>query len=89
MHPTDAKDGGSRRVTESSSALAAAGFIFWADVTEKVAEGSVEMNVAAGKPIHVEGWRDANANFLTDFYNRDPISGFPVFKALLCEIEKA
>jgi len=47
------------------------------------------MNVGGGKPIQEEGWRDANANFVTDFCNRDPISGFPVFKALLCEIEKA
>jgi hypothetical protein len=45
--------------------------------------------VGGGKPIHVESWRDSNANILTDFYNRDPISGFPVFKALLCEIKKA
>ena len=61
----------------------------WADVTDKAAEGSAEMNVGGGKPIQEEGWRDANANFVTDFCNRDPISGFPVFKALLCEIEKA
>jgi anaerobic selenocysteine-containing dehydrogenase len=62
---------------------------FWADVSDKVVPGAVEMNVGGGKPIHVESWRDSNANILTDFYNRDPISGFPVFKALLCEIEKA
>jgi hypothetical protein len=27
-------------------------------------------------------------NELTDPENRDPISGFPVLKALLCEVEK-
>ncbi|HEX2967279.1 MAG TPA: molybdopterin-dependent oxidoreductase [Syntrophorhabdaceae bacterium] len=62
---------------------------FWADVSDKAVAGSVEVNVGGGKPIQVEGWRDGNANVLTDFNNRDPISGFPVFKALLCEIEKA
>jgi hypothetical protein len=54
-----------------------------------VAQGSVEMNMGGGKPIQAWKWRDANVNVLTDFENRDPISGFPVFKALLCEIEKA
>jgi anaerobic selenocysteine-containing dehydrogenase len=62
---------------------------FWARVTENVVRGSVEMNVGGGKPIHAEGWREANANILTDMGNRDPISGFPVLKALLCEVEKA
>ncbi|RPI78071.1 MAG: dehydrogenase [Desulfobacteraceae bacterium] len=61
----------------------------WADVTDKVVAGAVELNVGGGKPIQAEYWRDCNPNVLTDFNNRDPISGFPVFKALLCEIEKA
>ena len=30
----------------------------------------------------------ANANELTDFERRDPISGFPVYKALLCDVVK-
>jgi hypothetical protein len=34
------------------------------------------------------GRREANANYLTDFDNRDPISGFPVYKALLCDVCK-
>jgi hypothetical protein len=25
---------------------------------------------------------------VTDFENRDPISGFPVYKALLCQVKK-
>jgi hypothetical protein len=45
--------------------------------------------VGGGGPIQAEAWRNANANVLTDFYNRGPISGFPVFKARLCRIEKA
>jgi anaerobic selenocysteine-containing dehydrogenase len=61
---------------------------FQAYITDDVMPGSVEMNVGGGKPIQAEGWREANANLLTDPDNRDPISGFPVFKALLCEIEK-
>jgi len=61
---------------------------FRARVTEAVMPGGVEVNVGGGGPIHAEAWRRANANDLTDFDNRDPISGFPAYKALLCEVEK-
>ena len=33
-------------------------------------------------------WQIANVNELTDFENRDPLSGFPVYKALLCDVVK-
>lgn len=63
---------------------------FYAAVTEDIPQGVVELNVGGGGPIQAEPWRhaNANANNLTDFYNRDPISGFPVLKALLCQIER-
>jgi anaerobic selenocysteine-containing dehydrogenase len=62
---------------------------FYARVTDAVPRGVVEVNVGGGAPQQAEGWREANANVLTDLDNRDPISGFPVFKALLCQIERA
>jgi anaerobic selenocysteine-containing dehydrogenase len=58
----------------------------WAKVTDDVMTGQVELNVGGGSPIHAKEWREANANYVTDFKNRDPISGFPVYKALLCEV---
>jgi anaerobic selenocysteine-containing dehydrogenase len=58
-----------------------------ARVTDDVMTGQVELNVGGGSPIQAEEWRDANANFVTDFENRDPISGFPVYKALLCDVK--
>ena len=61
---------------------------FYAKVTEKITEGVVEANMGGGGPLQPEDWKMANVNELTDFDNRDPISGFPVFKALLCEVEK-
>jgi len=61
---------------------------FWARVTDDVMTGQVEVNVGGGSPIHAEGWKEANANYLTDYDNRDPISGFPVYKALLCDVRK-
>jgi len=48
----------------------------------------VEVNVGGGSPIQATAWREANTNYLTDPKNRDPISGFPVFKALLCDVKK-
>jgi anaerobic selenocysteine-containing dehydrogenase len=59
-----------------------------ARVTEDVMTGQVELNVGGGSPIQAEEWREANANYVTDFENRDPVSGFPVYKALLCDVRK-
>jgi len=46
----------------------------------------VEIDEGGGGPIQAEGWKNSNANLLTDENNRDPISGFPVLKALLCDV---
>jgi anaerobic selenocysteine-containing dehydrogenase len=62
---------------------------FYAKVTDRVPPGVVEINVGGGSPQQAPAWQKANANFLTDINNRDPISGFPVFKALLCQVAKA
>ncbi len=88
IHPVDAKargiENGDRVWVESPRGQVG----FWAKVTEDVMTGQVEVNVGGGSPIHAEGWREANANYLTDYENRDPISGFPVYKALLCEVKR-
>jgi len=59
-----------------------------AHVTDDIMPGVVEVNQGGGSPIQSEGWRESNVNFLTDDNNRDPVSGFPVFKALLCDVKK-
>ena len=89
IHPRDAEARGIRSGDRVLVRSPRGQVHFWAEITENVVAGSVEVNAGGGKPIHVRGWRDGNVNFLTDFENRDPISGFPVFKALLCEIERA
>jgi anaerobic selenocysteine-containing dehydrogenase len=61
---------------------------FYAKVTEKIMKGVIEANMGGGGPLQPQAWREANVNELTDPENRDPISGFPVFKALLCEVVK-
>jgi anaerobic selenocysteine-containing dehydrogenase len=62
---------------------------FQARVTEDIVPGVVEVNMGGGGPLGPYSWQRANVNELTDFENRDPISGFPVYKALLCEVTKA
>jgi anaerobic selenocysteine-containing dehydrogenase len=58
-------------------------------------KGSIKMKAKVTEdiaPLVVSiphGWAQANANVLTDIENRDPISGYPEFKALLCRIRKA
>ncbi len=61
---------------------------FWAKVSDDIVKGAVEANMGGGGGVGPAEWRAANVNELTDPENYDPISGFPVFKALLCEIEK-
>lgn len=59
-----------------------------AKVSNDMKDGGVEVNMGGGNPTQTESWKKANTNYLTDMDNRDPISGFPVYKALLCEVEK-
>jgi anaerobic selenocysteine-containing dehydrogenase len=62
---------------------------FTAFVTENIVPGVIEANAGGGSPIASEPWRECNVNELTDADNRDPISGFPVYKALLCDVLRA
>jgi anaerobic selenocysteine-containing dehydrogenase len=62
---------------------------FTARVGNDIVRGAVEANMGGGGPLGPPAWRQANANALTDPLNYDPISGFPVYKALLCDVVKA
>jgi anaerobic selenocysteine-containing dehydrogenase len=88
IHPVDAKARGIENHDKVWVESPRGRVAFWAKVTDDVMTGQVEVNVGGGSPIHAKGWREANTNYLTDFENRDPISGFPVYKALLCEVRK-
>ena len=44
--------------------------------------------MGGGTPVGPKAWRESNVNELTDLRNYDEISGFPVYKALLCEAVK-
>lgn len=89
MNPMDAKKRGIANGDKVIVRTQRGQVHFWADVSDRVLPGAVEVNMGGGSPIQVKSWRESNTNILTDFNNRDPISGFPVFKALLCEVERA
>lgn len=59
---------------------------FRARVTGGIVRGAVECSMGGGGPVGPESWREWNVNELTDLSNYDEISGFPVYKALLCEV---
>jgi anaerobic selenocysteine-containing dehydrogenase len=61
---------------------------FKAHLTEDIVPGVVEVNMGGGGPLGPAAWQQANVNDLTDFNNREPILGFPVYKALLCNVIK-
>ncbi|TEB11373.1 molybdopterin-containing oxidoreductase family protein [Pelotomaculum propionicicum] len=89
INPVDAAERGISSGDRVAVSTRRGRVFFYADVTEKVLPGQTEVNMGGGNPTQVEAWRLANVNDLADFSNRDPVSGFPVFKALLCQIEKA
>jgi cysteine desulfurase NifS len=61
---------------------------FRAVVTDDIAAGAIECDMGGGGPTGPPAWRDSNVNELTDLGNLDPISGFPVYKALLAEVTR-
>ena len=57
-------------------------------VTDNIMEGVVDASMGGGGPVGPKAWQDCNVNDLTDLQRYDPISGFPVYKALLCQVVK-
>jgi cysteine desulfurase NifS len=57
-------------------------------VTDDIVKGAIDANHACGSPIGPKSWKNTNVNVLTDIKQFDPISGFPIYKSLLCEVEK-
>jgi len=88
IHPENAKPRGIREGDRVWVRTKRGKVPFYAKVTERIIKGVIEANMGGGGPLQPKEWKEANVNELTDLENRDPISGFPVFKALLCEVEK-
>ncbi len=61
---------------------------FRAKVSSDIMKGNVDCSMGGGTPVGPKAWRERNVNILTDLNNYDEISGFPVYKALLCQVVK-
>ena len=59
---------------------------FRARLTENIKPGCVDAQMGGGGPLGPAAWQAANVNSLTDLAHFDPISGFPVYKTLLCQL---
>lgn len=57
-------------------------------VTDDIVQGAVDASMGGGTPVGPTAWQTANINVLTDIDRYDPISGFPIYKTLLCEVER-
>ncbi|MFC1849962.1 aminotransferase class V-fold PLP-dependent enzyme [candidate division CSSED10-310 bacterium] len=58
-------------------------------VTDNIVSGTIDANMGGGGPVGPAAWQQCNVNELTDLQRFDPISGFPIYKALLCDVVKA
>lgn len=58
-------------------------------VTSDIVPGAIDANMGGGGPVGPDAWKKCNINDLTDLNRYDPVSGFPVYKALLCDVVKA
>ncbi|MBW2609768.1 MAG: molybdopterin-dependent oxidoreductase [Deltaproteobacteria bacterium] len=64
-------------------------------VTVESTRGKIIIKARLSEDIHpkivtmLHGWSDASANYLTEDINRDPISGYPGFRSVMCRITKA
>jgi len=59
---------------------------FRAHVTDNIVRGAVDASMGGGGPLGSDAWRQTNVNDLTDLERYDAISGFPVYKTLLCQV---
>ncbi len=63
--------------------------LFRAHVTDDIVKGAIDANMGGGGPLGPEAWQNCNVNELTDMNHFDPISGFPIYKTLLCQVTRA
>ncbi len=86
LHVRDAYARGIRDGDEVMVVTARGETPFHARLTEDIVPGVVEVNMGGGGPLGPKAWQEANVNELTDLENIDDLAGFPVYKALLCDV---
>ncbi len=63
--------------------------LFTARLTDDIMRGTVDAAMGGGGPLGPSAWQECNVNEVTDLGRFDPISGFPIYKTLLCRVRKA
>lgn len=63
--------------------------LFTARLTDNIVRGSIDAAMGGGGPLGGRAWQECNVNELTDISRFDPISGFPIYKTLLCRVGKS
>ncbi len=86
LHPTDAAARGIETGDLVEVRTLRGSVPFRAQVSAEIAAGAVECSMGGGTPVGPLPWQRWNVNELTDLENYDSISGFPVYKALLCDV---
>ena len=89
MHTSDAAARGIAHGDPVTVATPRGEVPYRAYVTDDITPGCIDATQGGGGPLGSEAWRRCNVNALTDLERFDPISGFPVYKTLLCEVSKA
>ena len=62
--------------------------VFTARLSDYLMRGTIDAAMGGGGPLGSAEWQQCNVNDLTDLGRFDPISGFPVYKTLLCRVRK-
>jgi anaerobic selenocysteine-containing dehydrogenase len=88
INTEDARQRGIAMGDKVSIKTARGSVLMRAHVTDRIMPGFAYAQVGGGGPQGPEEWREANVNMLTDMAQYDEISGFPVYKTLLCQITK-
>ncbi len=88
INEKDAKERGIKMGDQVSIKTARGSVRMRAHVTANIMEGFVYAPVGGGGPQGPDEWQRANVNVLADMEQFDEISGFPVYKTLLCQIGK-
>jgi anaerobic selenocysteine-containing dehydrogenase len=88
MNEKDAKDRGIKMGDRVSIKTTRGSVQMRAYVTGNIMEGFAYAPVGGGGPQGTDEWQQANVNVLADMEQFDEISGFPIYKTMLCQIKK-
>lgn len=88
MNTADARDRGIQAGDRVIIRTARGAVPMRAHVSDRIMPGFVYAPAGGGGPLGTEEWRQANVNELADMGQFDEISGFPVYKTLLCQVSK-